>query len=91
VKNGNQNLMIEMLKRMLEFDIILIENERSEAGMSHKDPKRKELSLRLTQFSVPYRVTKEMVEELKKFFKNIGWEFIKITSSPSIKIRKIEV
>ena len=90
----SENLVLQMirLKSIFSLDLQLIEDDRNdeEHGMAASDPRRNEVSLKLNSFSIPFAITPKAKTELKKFFKEKGWEFVSITSTPSIKLKKIQ-
>jgi len=93
---NSQEFELQMLrlKSIFGLDIKLVQDDRddheSSKFMKKDDPRRNEIKLKLNSFSIPFAITKKMIGELKKFFKEQGWEFVALTSTPSIKIRKIQ-
>jgi hypothetical protein len=93
----SEEFILKMLKPMLSMDIELIQDERNEVDehtkkprMALDDPRRDTLSLQLKDFSVPFSVPKRVIAELKTFFAEKGWDLIGVTSSPSIKLKRIQ-
>lgn len=80
------------LKSIFSLDLKLIEDDRNdeEHGMPKDDSRRNEVTLKLNPISIHFTISPKMQTELKKFFKEKGWEFVGITSTPSIKLRKIQ-
>ena len=85
----SEKFILKNLISIFSLDITLIEERRNEKGMKADDPKRKEMSIAISQFSIPFSISPRIKQELKKFFKKKGWKFLKISSTPSIMLEKI--
>lgn len=86
----SEEFILRMLQSTFKMDIELIKDERDESGIPVDDPIRNEMSLRINSFSVPFSIPPKVIEQLKKFFEEKGWEFVNMTSTPSIKLKKIQ-
>jgi hypothetical protein len=86
----SEEFILNMLRATFGMDIELIEDERDEESIPADDPIRNNISLRINSFSVPFSIPPKVIEQLKKFFEEKGWEFVNMTSTPSIKLRRIQ-